>query len=246
MKKHQKQMKIAILSDIHGNNAALSEVLRSIDRQGLSNLFVLGDQLGYYFQAEKVYKELSRYVNCMIQGNHERLFLEFLKADEARRKELTEKYGSCFSFYEKTFTPDLIDFIRKLPKSMSVERDGLRFSLCHGAPVDEDQYLYPDAEAEIFQQFDMPGTDFVFFGHTHYPMMYCGKHSVLINPGSVGQARTVGGVANWGILDTKNGVYTPQCTPYNIQTVIEDLAKKKNTKSYLQEVLKRNNAWHEV
>ncbi|MCG8476267.1 MAG: metallophosphoesterase, partial [Cytophagales bacterium] len=65
-------MKIAILSDIHGNNAALSEVLRSIDRQGISSLFVLGDQLGYYLQAEEVYKELSRYGNCMIQGNHER------------------------------------------------------------------------------------------------------------------------------------------------------------------------------
>ena len=70
-------MKIAILSDIHGNFIALKEVLKQIKKNEIKRLFVLGDQLGYYYQAEEVFKSLQAY-NCdIISGNHEKLFLKF-------------------------------------------------------------------------------------------------------------------------------------------------------------------------
>jgi hypothetical protein len=75
--------------------------------------------------------------------------------------------------------------------------------------------------------------------------MYKGKHSFLINVGSVGQSRTVGGIANWGIINTKNGVYTPQNTPYDVEGVVNELKEFNEEKEYLRKVLKRNNKNYE-
>ena len=70
-------------------------------------------------------------------------------------------------------------------------------------------------------------------------------NSFLINVGSVGQSRTVGGIANWGIINTKNGVYTPQNTPYDVEGVVNELKEFNEEKEYLRKVLKRNNKNYE-
>ena len=46
-------MKIAILSDIHGNYTALKAVLRDVENEGVKKLFCLGDYVGYYYEPEK-------------------------------------------------------------------------------------------------------------------------------------------------------------------------------------------------
>ena len=76
-------------------------------------------------------------------------------------------------------------------------------------------------------------------------MMYKGKNSFFINVGSVGQSRTVGGVANWGVINTENGVYTPQNTPYKVDGVVNELKEFNEENEYLFKVLKRNNKNYE-
>ena len=98
---------------------------------------------------------------------------------------------------------------------------------------------------EVLNAVDTENTDFILNGHTHYPMIYKGKNSLFVNAGSVGQSRTVGGIANWGIINTKNGVYTPQNTPYNVGGVENELKQFNEEKQYLFKVLKRNNKNYE-
>lgn len=232
-------MKIAILSDIHGNYAALKSVIKQIDKIKIDHIFVLGDQLGYYYQAEKVYNILENYSCFMIAGNHEKLYLEYLEGDDIFKNNLNIKYGKCFEFYSKSFSSDLNLKIRLLKNSLKITLDNFTFLLCHGSFDQSDRYIYPDENKNNIC--DIKDVDFIFNGHTHYPMFYKGKYSTLINVGSVGQSRTVGGIANWGVFNTKNGVFSPHNTPYDINEVILSLKKNKATNQYLFNILKRNN-----
>ena len=232
-------MKIAILSDIHGNFIALKEVLKQIEKNDINRLFVLGDQLGYYYQAEEVYRSLESY-NCdIISGNHEKLFLKFIKSDQSFKKEITDKYGKCFNFYSETFPDHLYKKIKSLKDELVITINNINFLICHGSPKISERYIYPDEnKSEII---DIDGIDFIFNGHTHYPMIYNGKNSTLINVGSVGQSRVAGGIANWGIFDTENSVYSPKSTIFDIEKVIINLHDHNEEKKYLFDILKRNN-----
>lgn len=238
-------MKIGVLSDIHGNYIALHTVLEEAKRQGVDHLFLLGDQLGYFYRAIEVFKLIKDWSFDIISGNHERLFLEYLSASEERKNAINMKYGSCFSYYEKQFPQELINEIIGLPEQKKVTKDKLSFLLCHGSPNDKDQYIYPDASLGVLDAIDIENIDFILNGHTHYPMIYKGKNSLFVNAGSVGQSRTVGGIANWGIINTKNGVYTPQNTPYDVGGVENELKQFNEKKEYLFKILKRNNKNYE-
>lgn len=233
-------MKIAILSDIHGNIYAFREVIKQMKRQNIDIVFSLGDHLGYYHDAIEVFSEMKKWDHHVIAGNHERILLRFLGENSEYKESITAKYGSCYLKYEKEFSKEIIEEIARFPEEKTVEIDGFKFLLCHGSPLDKDQYIYPDSDKEVLQKCDLERYDVVFMGHTHYPMIYTGKNSSLINVGSIGQARTIGGVANWGVFNTENGVYTPQCTPYDIKALEESLIGKE--KEYLHNVLRRNNS----
>jgi len=238
-------MKIAVLSDIHGNYIALKTVLEAAKSQKVDHLFLLGDQIGYFFRAIQVFELIKDWSFDMISGNHERLFLEYLNASDERKKAINMKYGSCFSYYEKQFPQELINEIIGLPEQKTVTKDSLSFLLCHGSPNNKDQYIYPDASLKVLNAIDIEKTDFILNGHTHYPMIFKGKNSLFINVGSVGQSRTVGGIANWGIINTENSVYVPQNTPYDISEAEKELNLFKEDKEYLFKILKRNNKNHE-
>jgi putative phosphoesterase len=238
-------MKIAVLSDIHGNYIALKTVLEEAKRQKVDHLFILGDQIGYFYRAAEVFELIKEWSYSMISGNHERLFLEYLDASEFRKNEINKSYGCCFSYYESNFSKALITEIRQLPEQKTIKKEGFSFLLCHGSLNDKDQYIYPDTVLNYLKENDIRGVDYIFNGHTHYPMVYKGRHSLFINVGSVGQSRTVGGIANWGIINTKNGVYIPQNTPYIISEVENELKFFKEEKEYLFKILKRNNKNYE-
>ena len=52
-------MKIAILSDIHGNNTALKAVLMEIDKIGVDKILFLGDYVGYYYSPDIIFNLMS-------------------------------------------------------------------------------------------------------------------------------------------------------------------------------------------
>jgi predicted phosphodiesterase len=67
--------------------------------------------------------------------------------------------------------------------------------LYHGAPWDNNQYLYPDSTAQLLNQCNDPDANFVLIGHSHYSFGCKTRDSILLNAGSVGQSRKNGGIA---------------------------------------------------
>ncbi len=230
-------MKIAILSDIHGNLPALEVVMKEISKHKIDRVFILGDLLGYYYQAQDVFEVLDSYLEDTIIGNHEILFLDYLNG--INKNEINHKYGLSYKYYKETFSQELISKIKKLPSKKRENINGISILFTHSNPIEEDGYIYPDEKLDVLERIETNQFDYIFMGHTHYPMIYNGKKTTIINVGSVGQSRVKGGIANWGVFNTINKVYTAQNTPYNINKTIENLAFHNEEKAYLINILKR-------
>ena len=80
-------MKVAVISDIHGNYDAFSEVLKACEKEGVQEYLFLGDYIGYYYDAKKVWNIVKKLSNHIIKGNHEDL-LKDLEVSTNRKEEI--------------------------------------------------------------------------------------------------------------------------------------------------------------
>lgn len=74
-------MKIAICSDIHGNQYALNNFFKDIETQKIDKVLFLGDVFGYYYGQKECLQKLMECnkVYC-IKGNHDQYFLDLKKS----------------------------------------------------------------------------------------------------------------------------------------------------------------------
>ena len=232
-------MKIAIISDIHGNYDALVQVLKKAKKEGVEHLLVLGDIVGYYYHPDKILNILSEWSFDIIKGNHEHI-LEDLIANPLLGESIRLKYGSGHQEAIDNLSSQQLDFLRDLPETKSVQFDKTSLLMCHGSPWLNDYYIYPDCEKDIIEKCDSVAHDFVLIGHSHYAFAIKNANSVLINPGSVGQSRQTGGKASWCIINTENACFQILSTDYNVEKLLYEIAEKDGDIEYLTKVLIRN------
>ena len=196
-------MQYLILSDMHGNLEALSAVLRKTRRKRFDATLVLGDLVGYGAGPNQVVEAIRDLTGPVykIRGNHDKVVAGIEAGTNFNHAAL-----AAARWTTEHLTPSNLRFVRDLepgPLALSEE-----LTICHGSPLDEDQYVLSIFDAwEIFLRF---AGDLVFFGHTHIPSMFVTQGSetrvallrgpagslklepgcrYLINPGSVGQPR---------------------------------------------------------
>lgn len=231
-------MKIAILSDLHGNHYALDAVMEDPTFKGVEHLFILGDIVGYYYRPDLVLERLERFPFHLIQGNHDAMLSQI--NDEKNQKVLRHKYGSGLEKALDCLNEQQLDLLNNAPHYQSVKLDGFTSLLCHGSPWDRDLYIYPNASHELLDRCAAYEADAIFMGHTHYPMLLNYKGRIIANPGSVGQARDKGGRACWQVLDTDTRVLTQVYSQYDTSPLIEDIRRLDPEVSYLIKVLVRD------
>ena len=115
-------MKIAVISDIHGNYDALVEVLKKAKKEKIEHLLILGDIVGYYYHPDKILDLLSDWNFDMIKGNHENI-LEDLIANPLLGETTRLKYGSGHNEAINKLTDKQLDFLKGLPETKSVQFD---------------------------------------------------------------------------------------------------------------------------
>ncbi|MCE5271222.1 metallophosphatase family protein [bacterium] len=214
----------AIISDIHGNLPALSAVLDSIGRLGAARVVCLGDVVGYGAEPAECLRLTRESCSSVILGNHD--------AAVAGRTSI-----ECFNsaaraavlWTRKVLTAEEIAWLAALPYEDS---PGV-YRTVHATPDDPAAWSYlmsDDHAEELFGFFSGP---LLFFGHTHYPMLFeqadgtvacLGAEDYtlrpgarcIINPGSVGQPRDGDPRASFGLLDDGTGRFTLQRVEYDI------------------------------
>ena len=231
-------MRVGVISDIHGNQYALSAVLKTARKEGIEKFLVLGDIVGYYYHPEIVLNMLSEWDYEIIKGNHE-IILQNLKENQIDAEILKKKYGRGHEKALENIDEGTLEWLFTLPEQKSIVIDNVSFQMNHGSPTRIDEYIYPDASIEQLKKCNSSQHDFVLIGHTHYPFSHKCKNSTLINCGSVGQSRQKGGMANWTIINTVTKSYELKATPYEIKDLLEEVKTFEGENGYSYNILLR-------
>lgn len=237
-------MKIAVISDIHANIEALDRVLRDIDANGCSLILLLGDLVGYYYDSKEVVTRVRQDDRfTVIRGNHEEIFARCLIDDEFDKK-MYLKYGSGYRSCRDTLSQDDIDWLIALPSDKTLEIEGVRIGMFHGSDKSTGEYIYPDVASDRLDRM-IKGFDFIFLGHTHYPVVFAQGETTIVNPGSVGQPRDIGSLASYVILNTQNNSVALKRVPFPSFALRFQCEKNDPQYPYLSEVFLRNNPYAE-
>ncbi len=176
-------MRIAVISDIHGNSDALRAVLDDVDRRGVDNIVNLGDCLSGPFDGAATASILRTRELTTISGNHDRALWDGPR----------DKMGLWEDWIVDDLSPGDIEWLRGLPET---SRLGEVF-LCHATPEsDEENWLDYRAPSNRLVARDYDGVisrlasidaPVVCCGHTHAPrVVRLPSGQMIVNPGSVG------------------------------------------------------------
>ena len=213
-------MRLAILSDIHGNADALSVVLESTQKSGCELYLIAGDSIGYYYEPVRVLNMLSKLKCEFVLGNHEAMLHQLISNPSLETK-IRESYGSALSLTIKQLSRAQIDSLICAPKSKSLRIANRSINISHGAPWQFDCYIYPDSEENLWEKFLSFEESIFIVGNTHHQLIKRYRGKLILNPGSVGQSRTDSGAAQWAEIELSNLDITFKSLSYNTGKTLE-------------------------
>lgn len=198
-------MRVAVISDVHGNLPALEAVLADLGT--VDALLACGDLVGFYPDAAEVVERLRGLGVRTVRGNHELMILGRLPAPPERAGYY------AIDATRRALSAEQLAWLRALPASLELDLDGVRVEVRHATPWDDVTYLW--ADAPDVQRVWLADRRWLFLGHTHHPMLLRRGAGWVANPGSVGQPRDWDPRAAYGILDTAAGTWTQHRVAYD-------------------------------
>ena len=203
-------MRVAVVSDIHGNLPALEAVLADVAREGVDSLVVAGDTISGPWPVE-VFERLAREEARIVHGNADREVLE-------RR----DRLGPLAVWCADRMGDERLRIAATWPSTLEFEVDGLgRVLVCHSTPSsDEVIYTRITPDAEVAALLEGATADVVVSGHTHiqFDRRLAGGLRV-VNPGSVGMPYEGTRGAFWALLGPDVEL---RRTEYDVVSAVEE------------------------
>lgn len=185
-------MRIGIISDIHGNLAALEAVLEDLRGRDIDELYCLGDLVGYAPFPDEVTDRIRREGIRTVLGNYDD-GVGFDRADCgcAYRDPVERAIGEQSLEWTKAHvSAGYKAFLRSLEQEIRLDVNGRRLLLVHGSPRSRNEYLFEDRPASSFQRIARDArADIIVFGHTHRPYVKQVGQVLFVNAGSVGKPK---------------------------------------------------------
>jgi predicted phosphodiesterase len=229
-------MRLAVISDIHGNTDAFVRVLADADLSCVDEMVCLGDVIGYGPEPNEAIRLIRERNIPTVMGNHElgvvrRDYLNLLNPIACQSLLITIKMLSGES----------LNFVNGLETSLVSYNS--RF--VHGFPPDSPTiYMFEPDEEGMCGAFGKYGERLCFAGHTHGlefieydgnsvfcshlkkgPTTLCRDKRYIINAGSVGQPRDGDNHAKYLIWDTSNDTIEVKYIPYDIDSVVNKIIR---------------------
>lgn len=180
-------MRIGVVSDIHCNTPALERAIALMGE--VDEIFCLGDSIFEYRFSNEVAEILKNSGAHVIRGNHEEAF--FSPAGIRARA-------------APGINNELAEWLASQPLRKRVTIDNVDFHLCHSTPWEpRGDYVVPEHPALL--KFGETDAHVVLYGHTHRQVVREINGTLVVNPGSTGDARdmTNGRRLSFAIIDTK-------------------------------------------
>jgi predicted phosphodiesterase len=219
-------VRVAVVSDIHGNRQAFEAVLDEIEDSSCEEMWCLGDLVGYGADPDACVELARRHAAICLAGNHDLGVRGDLPLHEfSRGAELAARWT------QEQISEETLAFLRSLEPVNLDEAVGLY----HASPRDPVwEYVLSPLQAELC--LDAQPDRVCLIGHSHVALSFMRPEGEpasgqtrtdgneldltpgewLINPGSVGQPRDGDPRAAWLELDTGNWTATYRRTDYDV------------------------------
>ncbi|WP_411842013.1 metallophosphoesterase family protein [Salinicoccus sp. HZC-1] len=180
-------VRIAVISDIHGNHYALSKVLEDIKESDVDEIYCLGDIVSLGHQTDKVMDTLNQLENMkFIQGNHDD---EVVKAFKGKTSEIKGPEHEHHLYIAEHICLEYIQKLERLRLTATAEIYGHNILMTHYhldgnglyLPIDEKPTL-----ASLQKHYDNSQYDVILFGHDHMTLHIEDENRLFINPGALG------------------------------------------------------------
>ncbi len=226
--KKRHYMRLAIISDIHGNAVALKEVLDDIRARSVDEMVCLGDIVTLGAEPGEVL-DLLESVECrFVLGNHDEFIYDPSLMDGYIKLPIV---GEAIRWCLDRLTGPQKRFFDKFEKQIRIDlEDGGGILLYHGSPRSNfDDILSFTPDADVDRLIDGNENKIMIGGHTHIQMLRLHHGNMIVNAGSVGfpfREYVAGGVpsvlscAQYVIVETANG-------KVSINFITVDLDRKK-------------------
>jgi predicted phosphodiesterase len=219
-------VRIAVVSDIHGNRHAFEAVLDAIEVTDCREMWCLGDLVGYGAEPDACVALARHHAAVCLAGNHDLGVRGDLPLEEFSR-------GAALAatWTQGTITPETLEYLKGLEPTNLEEEVGL----FHASPRDPVwEYVLSPLQAELC--LDVQRHRVCLIGHSHIALAFSrfegeaasgethgadeeleiAEGEWLINPGSVGQPRDGDPRAAWLELDTENWSAVYRRTEYDV------------------------------
>jgi predicted phosphodiesterase len=218
-------LRVAVISDVHGNLPALEAVLEQAGATGIDELWCLGDIVGYGARPRECLALVRERAAICLAGNHDLVVAGVLDINQ-----FTAEAGVAARWTRSVLTQEELDFLSSL--SAKGERAGV--SLYHGSIRDPVWEYVLTADVAIASLETQP-TELALVGHSHVQLaLALGEDGLeggkaepdqevtlggkqLLNPGSIGQPRDRDPRAAWLLLDTDAGLARFMRSEYPIE-----------------------------
>lgn len=222
-------MRIAVLSDIHGNLEALEAVLAEIDRIGVDLVYSLGDIVGYGPSPAACLEIVRRRAAVSLMGNHDAAVAGLISLED-----FNEFARAAVVWTAARLDGGQIAYLGALPYTHRAPD----LLLVHASPVEPERWHYIHGLADVDEHFAMFSERLCFVGHSHRPAVYsiAGEHGVarcgtcetlqpgrrlLVNAGSVGQPRDSNPRASYALYDAASGRLEVRRVDYPVERTQE-------------------------
>jgi predicted phosphodiesterase len=209
-------MRIALLSDVHGNLPAFDAVLADVEAAEPDEVWCLGDLVGYGAQPDACVERAQERCDLVLAGNH-----DLVVTGDIDIADFSASAAAAARWTRETIGDEALTFLRGLSPSEA----GRAIGLYHASPRDPIwEYVISTDQAEA--GFDAQEERVGLIGHSHIALFFCRAPGVrpgyaqgaqaddgleielpdgqwLLNPGSVGQPRDGDPRAAWLELDTR-------------------------------------------
>lgn len=213
-------MRLAVLSDIHGNLAALEAVLGHAERLGVDRYVVIGDVVIGAPDSALCWERVMGLGCPVVRGNHEGYLAAF--GTEAAPTALSTPQFAPVAWAAQRFDGETRRTLGALPLSVTVpEAAGVRF--VHASlRSDRDNMDAITPESELTAMFPGLAERCVVRGHDHIAATRLWGERVLYTAGSVGLPLNGKTEAQYAVLEPRAGVWHPTfyAVPYDVEATL--------------------------
>ncbi|HEY4438991.1 MAG TPA: metallophosphoesterase family protein [Candidatus Elarobacter sp.] len=214
-------MRVAVLSDVHGNVHALNRCLDDLAERGGADVIVAaGDLCLDGPKPKRVLRRLREIGAVAIRGNTDRMIgvadLALLDAEDAR----------AVRWARKKIGREWTIWLAQLPATVQFGEGPRGLLVCHANPKNDDEHVWPDADdGQLERLFDGVEQRTVAFGHLHLPYVRVWRDRTLVNVASAGLPKDGDPRAHYAIFTERSDGWEvqPRRVAFDVKKVARQL-----------------------